>query len=57
MPILNLYVTDETMQRLDHASRRLDRGIPDIAEAAVEEAALDWWKKNGPSKANQPPER
>lgn len=40
MPALNIYVEDETIDRLHVASEDLQRTITQLAEAAVEEAAL-----------------
>ena len=47
MPILSVYVDDETHDRLLQASARTERSIEDLAEAAVAETALQDWKRNG----------
>lgn len=41
MPMLSIYVDDETMRRLRHSANELQRTVEDLAECAVAEAALD----------------
>ena len=40
MPILEVYVSDETMRRLEQCASELGRDPDELAEAAVAEAAL-----------------
>lgn len=45
MPSIYIYVSEETMERLTEAAK--ERGgatAQDLAENAVAEAALDWWR-------------
>jgi hypothetical protein len=47
MPILSVYVDDETKKRLERAAEQRGDKVEDLAEAAVAETALDWAKANG----------
>jgi len=47
MPLLNIYVDDAAFHRLKLASKDLDRTVEDLAGCAVEEAALEDWKRRG----------
>ncbi len=38
MPILNLYVSDDTLARLQQEASDLDRKVDDLAECAIEES-------------------
>jgi hypothetical protein len=46
MPMLSVYVDDETLARLERASRQDGRSVGDLAESAVAEAALGWHRDN-----------
>lgn len=51
--ILSVYITPETERRLLHAAKQLGRGIEDIAESAVSEAALNWEKTSMPRETQE----
>ena len=46
MPILNVYVDDETMERLEAAARDTSLTPVYCAECAVAESLLQWANKN-----------
>lgn len=46
MPALHLSIDQAALDRLTRASARLNRTVDDLAECAVEEAALDWERNN-----------
>lgn len=39
MPMLTIYVSPETMERLEHYSKESERTVIDLAESAVDDAA------------------
>ena len=41
---MNVYISDETMGRLKLVASELDRTPEDIAEAAIEQAVMDYFR-------------
>ena len=48
MPTLTVYVDDRTMQALKEESEARGRKVEELAEAAIEEAAIRSLTANGP---------
>lgn len=42
--IIQCYLEPDTKERLEQAVKDLGRTIEEMAEAAISEAALDYWK-------------
>ena len=53
MTIVHIHVPDETMEYLKRASRETGRSIENLAEAAVDEAALQYDLHAALAKANE----
>lgn len=46
--IINCYLEPITKERLEQASKDLGRTLEELAEAAISEAALNYWKSKQP---------
>lgn len=46
--IINCYIEPDTKERLEQAAKDTGRSIEELAEAAISEAALDYWKSKQP---------
>ena len=40
MPVLNCYITDDTLKRLRAVVRVIGRSVEDLAECAIEDSAI-----------------
>lgn len=47
MPILNIYIDDNTEKRLKKFAEETQRTVDDLAECAVAESALDIFRHRG----------
>lgn len=50
MPILQCYISDEDLKQLQHVSKKLGRGVADLAESAISEAACQSIREFGKPK-------
>lgn len=52
MPMLNIHISEDTEKRLQLVANELGRKVDDLAEAAVENAAMDAFRhrKDDPAK-------
>lgn len=46
--IISCYIDEETKERLEQAAKDDGRTINELAEAAISEAALNYWKSKQP---------
>lgn len=51
--IIDVYLSDDTIARLNKTAEQKQRSIKELCEAAIDEAALDAWRgrKDDPARA------
>jgi hypothetical protein len=52
MPLISVYMDDETAARLHKASAATDKSQDQICENLISEGLLDWWKTIGEMSAD-----
>jgi hypothetical protein len=56
MPLLNVYVTDDTLKRLKAIVEDFGGDVKHLAESAVEELSIDYFRRHGKTDPTKEPD-